>query len=206
MMSWKPQHAICLCFAFLLALFLHSQAHADTYQLFQFTDYNGAGPVIGLDNSGDVLYPSYCTGSIDFSCFSVFQPFGPGYTLTTRPPFPTPTVGGPCPVVPLASLQLCNNGYEAYWITPAVGGPLAGVYGGPITDIQRFPSNDIAQPPSLFLNEFGDLAWTDGTVEENFLAYDLTAHQTPEPATLALLTTGLVLLAIITRRRLISSF
>ncbi len=204
-MSWKPQHAICLCFVFFLALFLHSQAHADTYQLFQFTDYNGAGPVQGIDNFGDVLYRSPCSDTT-FNCHSVFQPFGPGYTTTDLTSFLPGGGGPPCPPnPPLASFGLCNNGYQAYWISPAMGGQSAGVYGGPINNVQRFPSIDVANPAFFFLNSFGDIAWTDGEVELNLLAYDITAHQTPEPSTLALLTTGLVLLAAIARRRLTSS-
>ena len=205
-MSWKPQRAVFLSLVFLLALSLRSQAHADTYELFQFTDYNGAGPVLGIDNSGEALYRSPCFDTT-FSCYSVFQPFGPGYSSPTLPPVAF-NMGGasansPCPVNPLASFGLCNNGYEAYWISPAIGGQLAGVYGGPIADVQRFQTTNPANSTFFHLDSFGDLAWTDGQLEENFLAYNLTAHEAPEPATLVLLATGLILLAAIARRRLI---
>ncbi len=43
-------------------------------------------------------------------------------------------------------LGQCNNGYEAYWISPSIGGILAGVYVGPQTDTQRFTST----PPIPF--------------------------------------------------------
>jgi hypothetical protein len=180
---------------------MHSQAHADTYELFQFTDYNGAGPVLGLDNAGDVLHRSPCADTT-FNCYSVFQPFGPGYSTQTLPPF-TQSNGGPCSPGPQATLALCNGAYEAYWISTATGSPLAGVYGGPTTDIHRFPSQDVADSPFFFLNSFGDIAWTDGTVEENYLAYDITAHETPEPAAIALLITGLIPLAEVGRRKFI---
>jgi hypothetical protein len=178
----------------LLAIFLSSRALADTYEIFQFTDYNGAGPVLGIDAAGDVLYRSPCSDT-SFDCYSVFQPFGPGYSTTTLPPFAYNN-GTPCSPNPLAAFALCNNGYEAYWISPPSSSPLAGVYGGPSTDTQRFPSDDIADAPSFFLDSFGDITWTDGTVEENYLAYDITAHETPEPATIALILTGLALAAI----------
>jgi hypothetical protein len=199
----KPR-SVGLLLSLALLLALHTQAYADTYELFQFTDYNGAGPVLGIDNAGDVLYRSPCADTT-FNCYSVFQPFGTGYQTTTLPPLAYDD-GVPCSPNPQATFGLCRNGYEAYWISTATGSPLAGVYGGPNTDIQRFPSFDIADSPFFFLNSFGDIAWTDGTVEENYLAYDLTAHETPEPATLALLMAGLIPLAIIARRKLISSF
>jgi hypothetical protein len=186
---------------FLLAIFLSSPAQADTYQLFQFTDYNGAGPVLGLDNAGDVLYRSPCADTT-FTCYSVFQPFGPGYSTQTLPPF-TQSNGAPCSPNPLAALALCNGAYEAYWISTATGGALAGVYGGPSSDIQKFPSVDVADFPFFFLNSSGDMAWTDGTLEFNYLAYDITAHETPEPAALTLLMTGLIPLAEVGRRKLI---
>jgi len=52
---------------------------------------------------------------------------------------------------------------------------------------------------SLLINSFGDIAWTDGQIETNYLAYDVTSHETPEPATLFLLLTGLIPLAVIAR-------
>jgi hypothetical protein len=200
-MSRKPQHAVLTCFIFFLALSLHSQAHADTYQLFQFNSYNGAGPVLGIDNAGDALYRSPCADTT-FNCYSVFQPFGPGFSSTTLPSFAFDN-GAPCLSNPQASFGVCNSGFEAYWISPSIGGSLAGVYVGPPTDLHRFFSIP-ANSTFFYLNSFGDLAWTDGGVEINLLAYNVTAHQTPEPSTLALLTTGLVFLTAFTRRKLTS--
>lgn len=200
-MRSKPQGVGLLLFSSIIFLFLHSSALADTYELFQFTDYNGAGPVLGINAAGDVLYRSPCADTT-FNCYSVFQPFGPGYSSTTLPPFAFDD-GTPCSPNSQAAFGMCNNGYEAYWISTATQSPLAGVYGGPATDIQRFPSNDVADWPFFFLDSYGDMTWTDGTDEENYLAYDITAHETPEPATCALLLTGLILLAAIARRNLI---
>jgi hypothetical protein len=86
-MSFKSQRAILLL-AFLLILFPQAQAHADTYELFQFTNHSGAGPVLGIDDAGDVLYGSpteFCSTKATV-CYSVFQPFGPGYNTETLPP------------------------------------------------------------------------------------------------------------------------
>jgi hypothetical protein len=201
-MSWKPQHAICLCFSFLLALSLHSQAHADTYQLFQFTAFNGAAPVRYLDNQGNVVSnASFLVGTSTEcpptanTCYGVFQPFGSFYLTDTLPPFDyTGTVG----FIPSGtSATLFNNGYEADYDAAT-----RSLYGGPTGNLVLLGFPDIV---ALGINNYGDITWTDGFFDENYLAYDITAHETPEPATFALLATGLVLLAAFAHRRLTSS-
>jgi len=199
MLRSKPQGIGLLLFSLVILLSPHSIARADTYELFQFTDYNGASPVLGIDAAGDVLYRSPCADTT-FHCYSVFQPLGPGYSSNTLPPFAFDN-GTPCSPNSQAALGMCNDGYEAYWISTATGSPLAGVYGGTSADILRFPSNDVAESPFFFIDSFGDITWTDGIREENYLAYDITAHETPEPATYALVLTGLILLATIAHRK-----
>jgi hypothetical protein len=199
MLRSKIQGVGLLLFSLVILLSLHSNAHADTYELFQFTDYNGAGPVLGINAAGDVLYRAPCADTT-YNCYSVFQPLGPGYSSTTLPPFAFDN-GTPCSPNSQATFGMCNNGYEAYWMSPSTSGPLAGVYGGPSSAIQQFPSDDIANSKFFFLDSYGDMTWTDGTVEENYLAYDITAHETPEPATYALVLTGLILLATIAHRK-----
>jgi hypothetical protein len=197
-MSHKTQRPILLFVAFVLTLFALPQAKADTYELFQFTDHNGAGSVYGIDDAGEVLYgsPGSC-GTQATACYSVFQPFGPGYNTETLSMFNFDN-GSACSPNPEAAFGVCNNGFEAYWID--LSHPDRGVYGGPSTDVQKFPV-DVAD--FLVINSFGDIAWTDGQIEMNFLAYDLTSHETPEPATLALLLTGLIPIAAIARRKLL---
>jgi hypothetical protein len=200
-MSHKTQRPVLLFVAFVLTLFALSQAKADTYEPFQFTDHSGASPVRGIDDAGDVLsnlLPGPC-GTTATVCYSVFQPFGPGY-ITSSLPFFGYDDGTSCSPNPEAGFGVCNNGYEAYWIN--FTNPDGGVYGGPYTDVQKFPV-DLADRGFLLINSFGDIAWTDGQIEENYLAYDLTSHETPEPATIALLLTGLIPIAIIGRRKLI---
>jgi hypothetical protein len=197
-MSCKSQRAVLLLLlAFLPILFSPAQAHADTYELFQFTDHNGAGSVLGIDDAGDVLYGSPGSCGTATVCFSVFQPFGPGYNTETLSTFNFDN-GSACSPNPQAEFGVCNNGFEAYLID--LSHPNSGVYGGPSTDVQKFPVNVAS---FLVINSFGDIAWTDGQIEMNFLAYDLTSHETPEPATLALLLTGLIPIAAIARRKLL---
>lgn len=191
-MSWKPQHAICLCFAFFLALFLHSQAHADTYQIFQFTDYNGAGPVLYIDNQADVVFRGPCADTT-FNCFSLFQPFGSSIVTTNQLPplnYTGSDISDPGASQPL---NLNISGYQASYDPTA-----RTLIGGPVGDPQLFNNVVI---DFMVMDEFGDIAWTNGDLEFNYLAYDITAHQTPEPADLALLLTGLIPLAAIVRRR-----
>jgi hypothetical protein len=200
-MSCSPRRAVLFVpIILLLTLALRQRAHADTYEFFTFTDYSGAARVIGVDDTGDVvsrLLETYC-GNTATSCYYVFQAFGPGYLTATLPPL-TLDDGTPCSPNPHAAFGTCNNGYEAYWIDLSGSNP--GIYGGPYTDVQQFPFLIADFAP--LVDSYGDIAWTDGSVEESHLAYDLTSHQTPEPATFALLLTGFILFAAITSRKLI---
>jgi hypothetical protein len=195
-MSSKSKRPLVMIVAFLLTLLTLPQAHADTYELFQFTDHSGATGVLGIDDAGEVLYGGsggFC-GPGAVVCYFVFQPFGPGLTSQTPPPFNFDG-GSPCSPIPQAAFGSCNNGFEAWFIPPS--NPGAGVYGGPDTDPQKLVSAVV--DGTLLINSFGDIAWTDGQIETNYLAYDVTAHETPEPTTLALLLTGLIPIALIAR-------
>jgi hypothetical protein len=203
-MSCKSKRAVFLfSMVFLMALFSHVRAHADTYELFQFTDHSGATPVLGIDNAGDVLYggPGTFCGATATTCYSVFQPFGPGYTRATLPLFSYAGASS-CSPNPQAFFGSCDNGFEAYFINTS---PNRGVYVGTSADIQEFPGL-IADLNGLFIDSYGDVAWTDGAIEMNFLAFDLTSHETPEPGTVALLLTGLILFAVLAHRRLLRSW
>jgi hypothetical protein len=201
-MSHKTQRPLLLFVALLLALFTLPQAHADTYILFSFVEDSGAAPVIGIDDAGDVLIRRnlVACGLNALSCYSVFQPFGSLVTTEALPAFNYDN-GTPCSPNPLAAFGFCNNGYEAYYVSTV--GPDRGISGGPYTDVQKFPDSDgLASPHTLLINSYGDITWTEGSTEENYLAYDVTSHETPEPATLALLLTGLIPIAEIARRKL----
>jgi hypothetical protein len=194
-MSRKSQRAILLLSAvFLLTLFPHTQARADTYEIFQFTDYSGAGPILYIDDHGRVVFHAFCNDG-GLSCFSVFQPFGPIFTSSQLPPF---NYTGAAVFDPggLTSMTLFNDGYEADF-----DGTTRTIFGGPEGDLQPLREGVVAD--FIAINNYGDIAWTNGEIELNFLAYDVTAHITPEPATIALLLTGLIPITIIARRKLI---
>jgi PEP-CTERM motif-containing protein len=72
-----------------------------------------------------------------------------------------------------------------------------GVYTGPLSSLTLVdPSRT---DDSAVLNSSGDFAWSDGVIEENFEAIDLT---TPEPSSLLLVSTGSVSLFWVLRRKL----
>jgi hypothetical protein len=193
--SCKLKRFMLLLVFFLLALFKLPQAHADTYEIFEFTDYSGAGPVLAVDDHGRVLFRAFCEDSPN-QCYSIFDP---GYDSVTTYDLILPynytgnAVFDPSGITPLT---LTNAGYEVDF-----EGPNRLLYGGPIGDLQLIDTNVVAD--FLAIDNYGDIAWTNGAIEMNFLAYDVTAHITPEPATIALLFTGLVPIAVVARRKLI---
>jgi hypothetical protein len=195
-MSCRPRTAfLLLSLAFLFTSAFPRQVCADTYQIFEFTDYDGAGPVLFLDNAGDVVYraPNQFCEPMTTGCYAVFQPFGPGFITDTLPALDyTGTAvsdsGG------LTSMTLINNGFEVDF-----EGSSHTLLAGPVGGLQPLPLDVVADV--LGLNNFGDVAWTNGEIEENFLAYDLTSHETPDPATFILFATGLASLAAFKRRR-----
>jgi hypothetical protein len=57
---------------------------------------------------------------------------------------------------------------------------------------------------AIVMNALGDIAWTDGRDEYNWVAMDLTSRSVPEPNTLVLLATGVLGAAGALRRRLVA--
>jgi hypothetical protein len=94
----------------------------------------------------------------------------------------------------ITPLILTNNGYEVDF-----EGPNRLLYGGREGDLQLIDTDVVAD--FLAIDNYGDIAWTNGLFEENFVAYDITAHETPEPATIILLATGLAAFTTTRRKR-----
>lgn len=197
-MGSRPHRPIfVLALTFLLTLLTAYRAPADTYKIFQIADYNGAAPIDYLDNKGDVVIEgSFLSGMISEcpftinTCYGVFQPFGSFYHTPTLPPF---DYTGTVVFVPSGtSPTLFNNGYEVYYDAAT-----RALYGGPIGNLVTLKiSTDLAD--RLAINDYGDIAWTDGFYEINYLAYDVTAHATPEPTSFLLLASGLATLGLAT--------
>jgi hypothetical protein len=79
---------------------------------------------------------------------------------------------------------------------------LGGTYAGPYSDPQ-FVTGLLADREEFYINPLGDFAFVDGLDESLYVVYDLTSHSTPEPSSLLLLTTGIVGLAGLARRKLL---
>lgn len=174
----------------LLVTLLPCSAHADTYAIYHVGDGNSEG-VYGLTDSGVfVLYGAeHCA---PFSCYSIFSATGMLTGISATAPLLPYDNGVPCvPHLPRTGLSICNGGFAAFGLVPG------GLYGGPVGFPTFLHSGSVDQ---LAVNAVGDLLWTDGRDEANFLAIDLTTLA-PEPSTLALLGTGCLGVVGATRRR-----
>jgi hypothetical protein len=166
--------------------------HADTYVIYNLGDDNGR-PIVGIDTLGEVVifneftsdYLTYANGVLVNTTSTL-----PSLTYDNGTPCSEPAGFGPSGEV------ICNNGRIGFGSRFNTNGDPDGVYTGStssLTLVQPFGTTDMA-----VLNSFGDLAWSNGIVEFNFEAVDIT----PEPNSLLLFGTGCVSLFCVLRRKL----
>jgi hypothetical protein len=169
--------------------------HADTYKILDLGDDNGFN-LIDIDTSGAVIIFD------EFS--SDYLTINNGLLVNTTSTLPSLIYdnGAPCSepsgfAAASASKTICNNGRIGFGSRFNTNGDEDGVYTGPLSSltlVDPFRTDDLA-----VLNSSGDFAWSDGIVEENFEAIDLT---TPEPGSLLLVATGCLSQFCFLRRKL----
>jgi hypothetical protein len=191
----KPQLlAAILSLAATLSL-VPAQLHADTYKIVNLGS-DEAFNIVDIDTSGDVIIFDEFT--------SDYLTYTNGVLVNTTSTLPSLTYdnGTPCSApssftaIPGAKV-VCNNGRIGFGSRYNTNGFADGVYTGPLSSltlVDASGTDDLA-----VLNSSGDFAWSDGIVEENFEAIDLT---TPEPNSLLLLGTGCVSLFCVLPRKL----
>jgi hypothetical protein len=167
--------------------------HADTYKIYDLGDDN-ARPIVGIDTSGQVVI----SNGILFD----YLTYSNGVLVNTTSTLPSLTYdnGTPCSApagFSAATTAVCNNGRIGFGSRFNPNGDPDGVYTGPLSSLTLvYP---VGLTDGAVLNSSGDFAWSDGRLEENFEAIDLT---TPEPSSLLLVGTGCLSLFGVLRRKL----
>lgn len=190
-------------------------AFADSYQIFHILSGNVFTTpyhVVGIQASGAVIVRSNAGNGCPapFPCFTTFvegvqvgpgTPVDPGHYNNGTPCAPHIS---PVPIGGYPS-AICNNGYEIDEIDSLIGSglPLAEIFTGPNPATDFFSLGSV-----LFLNSSGDFVYQVGGPRigdpfDDYEAIDLTTEQTPEPASLFLLSIGLLAGLGTMRRRLL---
>ncbi len=201
-MSRAIQTAL-IAFAFVIGCAFNMQAFADTYQIFALEPTNH-GTVYGIDDAGTTVIAEYtCSSSPPSPCYHVFVDGVLSYQTLTPPALDYDngtSCATPAGFTALAK-TVCNNGLVVFAARFNSNGDPDGLYAGPYSDPQFVGFGPIPNAAFLDLNSAGDFAFIDGSVEEIYVAVDLTTRQTPEPTSFVLLGTGILCLAGGARRR-----
>ena len=192
-------------------------ALADGYTIFNLGNDNGHG-IYGIDTAGDVVvWGGNGCGTSASTCFVTYTDGIATSNSSTAPDlvYDDGTSCGSTPAGFNASKNVCNNGWIGLGTLFNPNGDPNGVYVGSGSDLQFLHGGSADQ---VFLNSLGDFAWTDGQSEEMFVAilssstplkaaglsFEQTfvaADPTPEPGSLFLVGTGLLLFVAALRRK-----